>query len=138
MRDLTRGRRLQTVTWQQFRNAVAAGSGRNLDWFFEQWLTRAGAPDFQLNWKHEGGRVRGAITQPAPYYRAHLKIEARSIRGERVDTVVEITGASAPFDLAASFTVDSVALDPDYEVLRWTPEFRALADSARAAARRQR
>jgi aminopeptidase N len=135
MHDVTRGRRLQTITWQEFRDVIRARTGENLDWFFDQWLTRAGAPDFQLTWKQEDGRVRGAITQPAPYFRAHLKIEARGKQGERTQTTVETSGPNLPFEFAVGFAVDGVVLDPDYEVLRWTPEFHVLADSVRAAKR---
>jgi hypothetical protein len=49
---------------------------------------------------------------------------------------VEIVGATATFSVAPGFRVADVVLDPDYEVLRWTPEFHAMADSARAAVKR--
>ncbi|MFL5381659.1 MAG: M1 family metallopeptidase [Longimicrobiaceae bacterium] len=135
LHDVTRGRRMHTITWREFLEAVSAGSGRNLDWFFEQWLTRAGAPDFQLSWTQQGDLVRGTITQAAPWYRAHLEVELRGSGGERIVHVVEITGASAAFTVAPGFRAVEAVLDPDYKVLRWTPEYRALADSVRAARR---
>ncbi len=138
LHEITRGRRFQSITWHEFLNAIAAGSGRNLDWFFEQWFGRTGAPDFQLSWSQEGDTLRGAITQPAPYYRAHLKIEIRGGEGHRLVHVVETTGARADFVVAAGFRAESAVLDPDFEVLRWTPEYRAAADTARSERDRSR
>jgi hypothetical protein len=134
LRRLTEGHQLQTITWQQFRAAVDAGAGRDLGWFFDQWLTRAGAPDFQLSWRQEGELVRGTISQTAPDYRAHLRIDARGARGERNSQVIDVSGASTAFELKPGFTVVGIDLDPDYEVLRWTPEYHALVDSVRRAA----
>jgi hypothetical protein len=133
LNDLTRGKRLETTTWPQFLAAVRTVSGMNLDWFFEQWLGRAGAPDFRLAWAQRGDSVGGTISQTSPYYRAHLTVELRSAEGQKVSCVVEIVGATATFSVAPGFRVADVVLDPEYAVLRWTPEFHALADSARAA-----
>jgi hypothetical protein len=47
--------------------------------------------------------------------------------------VVEVGGASTAFTVAPGFQAVDVVLDPGYEVLRWTPEFHALADSVRSA-----
>jgi hypothetical protein len=133
LRRLTREGPLRSITWEQFRRAVDAGAGREMGWFFDQWLTRAGAPDFRISWRQEGATLRGTISQTAPAYRATLAIEARSARGARVTRRVEVTGEATPFEMTPGFVVDSVHLDPDYEVLRWTPEFHALADSIRRA-----
>jgi peptidase M1-like protein len=137
LNDLTRGKRLATTTWPQFLEAARTVSGRNLDWFFEQWLGRAGAPDFRLAWTQRGDSVGGTISQPSPYYRAHLTVELRGAEGQKLSRVVEIVGATATFSVAPGFRVTDVILDPEYEVLRWTPEFHAMADSARAAVQRR-
>jgi len=131
LRGLTSGRRLGTITWQQFRAAVDAGAGRDMKWFFDQWLNRAGAPEFHLDWLQDGKVVRGTISQSAPYYRAHLRIDAEGANGERVTKVVEVTSGNTPFELTPPFTVVRIELDPNYEVLRWTPEYHALVDSVR-------
>jgi hypothetical protein len=135
LHGVTRGRRMSTITWREFLDAVDAGAGRDMGWFFDQWLTRAGAPDFRLSWTPQGDPVRVTVTQAAPYYRAHLEVELRGSGGERMVRVVEITGASVTFTAAPGFRVAEAVLDPGYEVLRWTPEYRALADSIRATRR---
>ena len=132
LHEITRRHRFQSITWHEFVNTIAADSSRNLDWFFDQWFGRTGAPDFRLSWSQEGDTLRGVITQPAPFYRAHLKVEMRDHGDQRLVRVVEISGARADFVVRASFRVQSAVLDPDFEVLRWTPEYRAAADTARS------
>lgn len=130
MQSLTRGPGQRTITWNEFRQEVGHAAGRDLDWFFDQWLARAGAPDFTLTWSQRKGSVVGVISQISPYYRARLTIEARGSAGQRARREVVITGGRASFDFPIGFTARDVVLDPDYEVLRWTPAMRAVADSA--------
>lgn len=136
LRRLTAGRQLHSATWREFLDAIDAGAGRKMDWFFDQWLTRTGAPTFEMIWTQDSGVVRGTISQRAPFYRAGLRLDAHGARGERVSQVVDVNGASTAFTIDPPFRVVRVELDPDYEVLRWTPEFRALADSVSRAGRR--
>jgi aminopeptidase N len=114
------------MAWKEFTNAISAAAGRNMNWFFDQWFEREGAPDYQLSWKQDGPTTHVSITQPAPYYRAHLKIEIRGKQGQRLNRLVEIKGAAVVLKLKPGFEVDTILLDPDYEVLRWTSEFRKL------------
>jgi peptidase M1-like protein len=130
LHGVTRDRRLESITWREFVEAVSSGARRNLDWFFAQWLDRAGAPDFQLSGAQQGSSWRGTVTQTEPFYRAHLVIELRGRAGQRLVHVVEITGASADFTVTPGFDVVEAVLDPEYEVLRWTPEYRAIAEGA--------
>jgi hypothetical protein len=127
LHGLTREHRFESLTWQEFLEEIERGAGRDLDWFYEQWFERTGAPDFQLAWRQEGRTVRGTITQTAPYYRAKLPIAIRGREGQILDHVVPITGAEADFTVPVAFTTEKVELDPGYEILRWTPEYHAAA-----------
>jgi hypothetical protein len=127
LHGLTRDRRFESLTWPEFLAEIERGAGRELDWFYEQWFERTGAPDFRLAWRQEGDTVRGAITQAAPHYRATLRIAIRGHAGQALDHVVPITGAATEFSVPVAFPTEKVELDPGYEVLRWTPEYRAAA-----------
>ena len=114
----------QRVSWQEFLEAVEGDAGKNLKWFADQWLEQTGAPDYQLTWKQNGKILRGTVSQPAPYFRAALEIEVQG-SARTIDKLIEITGDHVSFDWNVPFRVDSVTLDPHYQVLRWTPEFHA-------------
>jgi Peptidase family M1 domain len=127
LRGITTKHAFQQLTLKQFWRAIEKGSGRDLGWFYQQWFERTGAPDPQMTWRQEGNTIRGTITQAAPYYRLPLQIEIQGEEGQRIIHNVQIKGARKIFTLPATFRVRSVTLDPNYLVLRWTPEYHAAA-----------
>lgn len=134
LHDITRRHRLRRVPWPTFLEEIERGAGRDLHWFYEQWFHRTGAPDFALTWSQEGDQLRGRITQPPPFYRANLSVEARGAGpADKATKVVKVDGASTDFAIHVPFRVTAVELDPAYEVLRWTLEYHAAADSVRSA-----
>lgn len=131
LQNFIREHAYQQVTWNEFLRAIEAGAGRNLRWFYGQWFERTGAPDFQLTWRQEGRRVRGVIAQTSPYYQAALEIEAKNNQGQRLVRTVKIRRAETTFSFPVNFRVKTVTLDPNYLVLRWTPEYRTAANTSR-------
>lgn len=129
LRKVISENKYQRVAWQQFVNALEAGSGQDLKWFVTQWIEQTGAPDYKLTWKQEGQTLQGTVSQTAPYFRADLEIEVQESGGGFVK-VVQISGAQASFNWTLPFRAESVTLDPYYRVLRWTPEFRAEVSAA--------
>jgi hypothetical protein len=124
LQDFVREHQYQRVGWDEFLAAVETGSDKDLKWFYAQWLEQTGAPDYRLTWKQKGNTLRGTVSQPAPYFRATLEVEIQGPQSSIVK-VVEIGGAQASFDSSVPFQANTVTLDPHYQVLRWTPEFRA-------------
>jgi Peptidase family M1 domain len=125
LRNFTERHAYQSVTWDEFLQAVERGADRNLQWFYDQWFERTGVPEWQLNWRQEGGTVRGEITQAPPYFRATLEVQAESRDGLKQSLMLEVDGAKTEFTLPVKFAAQTVALDPHFQVLRWTPEYRA-------------
>jgi len=121
LHNLTRRYAFREIGWNEFLRAVE--TGRNLQWFYEQWFERTGAPDYQLTWKQEGRIVSGKITQPSPFYRATLEVEIKGANRRLLKTVEVINGQTES-NWSVPFKVESVTLDPNYKVLRWLPEFR--------------
>jgi Peptidase family M1 domain/Domain of unknown function (DUF4440) len=126
LRKFTAEHAFQRVTWEEFLQAVERDTGRDLKWFYEQWFERTGVPEWQLSWRQDGDVVRGEITQTQPYYRATLEVQAESREGQKQIVSVEVDGARTEFALPLKFSAQSVVLDPHFQVLRWTPEYRAI------------
>jgi hypothetical protein len=125
LREFTKQYAFQRVTWEEFWHAIERGAGRDLSWFYEQWFERTGVPEWSLRWRQEGRLVRGEITQPLPYYRATLELQAEDGKGQKQSAFIEVVGAKTEFTLPVKFAAQAVALDPHFQVLRWTPEYRA-------------
>ncbi|HEX2081557.1 MAG TPA: M1 family aminopeptidase [Longimicrobium sp.] len=119
------------IGWSEFRGhierEIRRETGRDVGWFFDQWFERPGAPELTVDWQPTTGGVAGAVLQHDTPYRATLDLEFRGARGERARRSVAVEGARTPFSFPLPFTAESVLIDPDYFVLRWTPEIRARA-----------
>jgi len=85
----------QPVDTQDFMKTVKDVTGRNLDWFFDQYLFRPGHPIFEVRseWDAEPGEVRLTVaqTQPledgTPLYRTPLRIGIVTASESRVEEV---------------------------------------------------
>jgi hypothetical protein len=114
-------------------------AGRDLRFFFHQWFERNGAPEFTLRYVIEPGAgggydVRGAVSQGGEPYEVDADLVTRT------DGHIErlhITGTETPFAFHTTDRPDTVLFDPEFRILRWTPELRNLELLARAAAMRQ-
>jgi hypothetical protein len=108
---------------------IGVATGRDLRWFYDQWFVRSGVPEFALSWRREGDRVRGVITQTAPYYRVSLPVVVSSADSGSTATVVVVKGPRTEFSLKARFDPARVEIDPRYRILRWTEEYRRTAEA---------
>jgi len=117
------------LSFADFRAEVEHGAGRDVSWFFDDWFGRTGAPTFAVQWSAVRGGVAGTITQPSPAFRAAVPLELRGDSGGKRRLVVNVWvgDTNTTFHIRAPFPVKQVLLDPDYQVLRWTPELRSNA-----------
>ena len=125
LQNIARKHAYQRIGWREFLNEIETGANRSLQWFYEQWLERTGAPDFHIDWKQSGRTLSGVITQPSPHYEASLEVEIKNNRGQRFMKTVRVRGAETPFSFPVQHQIESVTLDPHYLVLHWLPEYRA-------------
>ena len=99
-------------------------SGRELEWFFDQWLRRPGVPELEVAWRFDeaASAVELTVVQLGPtIYRLPLDVEAvlddgRTVRG-RVDVEGERTAASLPVQSRP----ERLRIDPDaWLLMRYT------------------
>jgi aminopeptidase N len=99
--------------------------GKDLAWFFAEWIDTTGVPNFSVDYvvykTREGFRVSGSIKQDRDLFRMPLEVEAGS-PGNTERTTVELNGKSTPFDIDTFSWPQKVALDPDSRLLRDSDE----------------
>ena len=127
MQKITRDYAINGITWEEFLNVIATGAGQNLNWFYEEWFQRTGAPSWNVTWKQDGATLTGMIKQDAPFYQADLEIEVTGTKCERLTQTVLVKGAETKLSRQVPFPVKAVELDPHYLVLHSTAEYRAQA-----------
>lgn len=85
----------QPVDTHDFMKTVKEVTGRNMDWFFEQYIFRPGHPVFEVasEWNVLAGEVRVRVTQSqsrdhgVPIYRTPVRIGIVTPSGTRVEEV---------------------------------------------------
>ena len=86
--------KFQVVDTDDFRKAMEEGSGKDLKWFFDQWLYKAGHPELKVRWHYEDAdktvRVKVEQTQKideqTPLFRLPTTLEITEAAGKsRVD-----------------------------------------------------
>jgi len=117
-------RQHRTASWMDLRHAFESASGRDLGWFFEQRLDRAGAPRLHLAHvrvetptDRDVYRLRFTIRQDPPAYRLTIPVvvETRAgLRHERIVTEGVETIASLDMDTRPL----AFNLDPAHDLFR--------------------
>nr|MBA2481389.1 M1 family metallopeptidase [Planctomycetota bacterium] len=136
------------VETADFRQALEDATGEPLDWYFDQWVHRAGHPRIKARWRHDP--VRGALVvdleqthaSAKPASEQHvlthrLAIEvvwpvtgSRDLERRRIELVRAVDTLVLPCPAAPAW----VALDPDGDLLA---EWDEDADATQLCARLQ-
>ncbi len=107
-----------------FMREIELSSGKKLDWFFEQWMSRPGVADLTVGWRWEAARNVLLLTvsqagRAAPY-RLNLAMDVTDARGrvQRIRvTVPAARVATIPVSIKLDGVPKSVAFDADVSLL---------------------
>ena len=117
----------KTANTEDFREVVEKVAGKNLGYFFLQWIESSGAPEFKLEYTvyrtQKGFRVMGKISQDMDTFRmpVDLKIETE---GNPEQQRIEVVGTSSEFSIDTFGKPKNIVIDPDNRVLRYSPALR--------------
>ncbi|NUO64170.1 MAG: M1 family metallopeptidase [Gemmatimonadaceae bacterium] len=124
VRRYWRAHRDGNATSDDLRRALEVSSGRELGWFFDQWLRRPGYPELATEWSYDrqGRRVYLEIAQGPRFgsFRFPLVVEVTKADGTTARATVEVPAqprsrVAVPLELDAP--PSRVALDPDADLL---------------------
>ena len=108
------------ATSADLQRVMEQASGKELGWFFQQWLYRPGHPKVAVRWTYDAGAGRVEVTvsqtqREAPF-RFPLTLSLGSATNARRE-IVEISSASERFSFAVSGPIDRIEVDPDVALL---------------------
>jgi aminopeptidase N len=104
----------QAIHTEQLRDSLEQFSGRELDWFFDQWIDRADCPHLKFTWLED--KLRIEQTQEGEPYRFRLPVRWTDANGETVDFVASVSERVTEIPIAHG-PVKSPAIDPDVTLL---------------------
>ena len=114
------------VITQNLVDAIDRETGRNLEWFFDQWVYRPGHPSFKVSWSWDAEANLATVNvrqvqktdDGTPIFRAPLTIDFSTGRKKPVAFRVEVTEASHTFTFPLNEKPDLCRFDPYSRVLR--------------------
>ena len=117
IREYYRRYQNQNASTADLRAVFEQVSGKNLDWFFAQWLTRPGVPRLEGTWRYDAVKKQVEVNltqaQTTAAYRLNVDVGIATAPGA-LPTVerVEMTAKTAMLVFEAANEPGSVTIDP--------------------------
>jgi tetratricopeptide (TPR) repeat protein len=117
----------KNITLDDFEAFASKAAGRNLRFFFGQWVDSTGVPEFRAEYRvmrtKDGFRVPGTVKQDLDTFEMPVEIMLRTEAGNERQTL-QMKGTSADFDITTKSKPVEVVVDPDAKILRSSEELR--------------
>lgn len=120
------------ITWEDFQREITNAYGHPLQWFYQQWFERTGAPAWQSSWAQQQNKLLLTITQKDSSYQLPLEVLITYSNGTTLLQQIHIRDRSHQLQLPVKGAVTAVQIDPFFKVLHWDD---ALTPTAMAQAK---
>ena len=117
----------KNVTLDEFESLASRTAGRELRFFFGQWVDSTGVPEFRSEYRmlrtKDGFRVPGTVKQDMDTFEMPVDIILRTEAGPERQTLM-MKGPSADFEINTKSKPIEVIVDPDAKIIRSSEELR--------------
>ncbi len=118
----------------QFASQASAAAGKDLQWFFAQWIETTGVPEMEVDYtvyKLADGsfRVEGSVKQNLELFRTPLRVAVETKEKSEVQTV-QLSGKVTKFSIKSATRPVRVVLDPEQKLLRNSTEMEVAVHIA--------
>lgn len=122
LRTLWRDYKDKVAGWRELRGIFETVSGKGLDWFFEQWVERVGAPSIRLadpKIEREDGaqRLEFTLVQQTPVYRLSVPVVLET-GSDTIRKSVRLEKRAQRFSFELSGPIKSLSVDPAHNLFR--------------------
>jgi aminopeptidase N len=136
LREITRTYAGKSLSTDEFQQVVQKVSKQDLTYFFAQWVSSTGVPQFKRTWAvyrlQKGYQVVGKIQQDLDIFR--MPVEVRVIcQGSRpVTQRIEMVGTTADFTIDTRTKPLRVMVDPASKILKYDEKTKYQVELAKA------
>jgi len=117
----------KNLTLDEFETFASKAAGRDLRFFFGQWVDSTGVPEFRAEYRtlrtKDGFRVPGTVKQDMDTFEMPVDIVLKTEAGNERQTLL-LKGTSADFDISTKSNPVEVVVDPDTKLLRSSESLR--------------
>jgi uncharacterized iron-regulated protein len=126
LKELISERAFQDASWEDIRTVFEKTSGKDLVWFFEQWLNRKGVisinvRDPRVVFSNGGNTVMFTIVQSGQPYRFRLPVKIRSDNGD-ITELLNIEKQRETFEIPVQGNPAEIFFDENYDLMRTLSE----------------
>jgi len=116
----------ESIETSQFKIAVEEATGKSLEWFFQQWLYKAGHPELEAKWTYDEKARLVALTLKqtqkvegnTPLFKMPYDVHLLYEKGKRSVQTVRLEEAAQTFHLPSPEKPKAVQVDPEEWVLK--------------------
>lgn len=118
--------RAQNVITQDLQKAFEDATGRNLDFFFDQWVYKEGHPELEVSSHYDKQTALATITvkqtqrvdERTPLFRLNATVALMDREGQEVRHQIEISAAEQTFSFPFPAAPKAVRFDPAADLLK--------------------
>jgi tetratricopeptide (TPR) repeat protein len=125
----------KSASIDDFEKLTTQVAGRNMRYFFAQWVEGTGVPEFGAEYqiiRTRGGkfRTRGTVKQNLESLNMPVEVQLHS-EGDNQTTSVNMEGKSEDFDFESNGSPIEIIVDPNNKILRMSDELRVAVVARR-------
>jgi uncharacterized iron-regulated protein len=123
LRKFIEKNRFRDATWEDIRGSFEETYGKDLKWFFSQWLDRKGVPSLEVKdartlFLKGASSVSLSLQQNGETYSLKLPVNIISGKEEATEKIIEFEKEKQYFDIAAGEDPRTLLIDESYDVMR--------------------
>ena len=127
----------KSASIDDFEKLTTRIAGQNMRYFFARWVESTGVPEFSSDYliiRTRGGKfvARGTVKQNYDNLRLPVDVQLKSEGDQGLKTVtLDMEDASADFNIESTGKPLAVVIDPNYKLLRISPDLRVSSIARR-------
>ena len=125
----------KSISTDEFQKLAETASKQELTYFFAQWVSSTGVPQFKRTWAvyrtAKGYQVMGKITQDLDLFRMPVEIRVTTEGTRPVNERVDMVGTTADFTVNTRTRPVRVLVDPASKILKYDEKTKVRVEMAR-------
>jgi aminopeptidase N len=135
MQDMATEHAWGSISTDQFQKLAEKEGKQDLTYFFAQWVSSTGVPQFKRSWavyrKDDGYQVVGKIQQDLDIFRMPVEVRVYTDATKPITDRVDMVGTTANFTINSRGKPRRVVVDPASRLLKFDDKTKIAVEMAR-------